>query len=74
MAEKVLLDVLESYLDARVQHHNDKNQKVFDNKKVGKFFMWYFCQLIKNFNSSMYLLPEITYFQKLCGWLILYFN
>lgn len=37
MAEKVLLDVLESYLDVRVQHHNDKNQKVFDNKKVGKF-------------------------------------
>lgn len=33
----MLLDVLESYLDARVQHHNDKNQKVFDNKKVGKF-------------------------------------
>ena len=37
MAENVLLDILESYLEAWTQQHNDKNQKVFDNYKVGEF-------------------------------------
>lgn len=31
MAEKVLLDVFELFLEAWAQQHNDKNQKVFDN-------------------------------------------
>lgn len=31
MAEKVLLDVFESFLEAWAQQHNNKNQKVLDN-------------------------------------------
>lgn len=67
----MLLDVLEYYPWARAQHHNDENQKVFDNERVGEFLCDNFSQLTKNFNSDMYLPPEITYLQELSGWFIL---
>lgn len=71
MAEKVLLDVLESYLQAWTQQHNDKNQKVFDNYKVGEFL----CGISASWpRTSALILAPTNYFHKLCGWNIFYFN
>lgn len=68
----MLLDVLEYYVEARGQHHNDENQKVFDNERMHEFFCAIFRPFWLRTLCDTYLSPEMTYLQNMDGQFIFF--